>query len=1311
MTVKNGDIVKDDPNSRSQYKTNIVLTSKFEESERDQKSFEPNKSKKKSKHDESDASDEEDGFKYEEDVKQVSYFQLFRYATNKDRGLYAIGLLSAVATGLTTPANSLIFGNLANDMIDLGGLAAGGKSYRADDDAATLLLDKVREFSLQNTYIGIIMLVCSYLSITCFNYAAHSQILTIRSKFFRSILHQDMKWYDFNQSGEVASRMNEDLSKMEDGLAEKVVMFIHYFVSFIGSLVLAFVKGWQLSLVCLTSLPLTFIAMGLVSVATSRLAKKEVTMYAGAAVVAEGALSGIRTVKAFEGEAKELAAYRQSVVAAKLLNIKRNMFSGIGFGMLWFFIYASYALAFWYGVGLVIKGYNDPYYANYDAGTMITVFFSVMMGSMNIGMAAPYIEAFGIAKGACAKVFHIIEQIPIINPIDAGGKKLNEPLTTIEFKDVEFQYPTRPEIPILNRLNLEIHRGQTVALVGPSGCGKSTCIQLIQRFYDPQAGSLYFNGTSLKDIDINWLRSRIGVVGQEPVLFGTSIYENIRYGREDATREEIEAAAAAANAAIFIKKLPKGYDTLVGERGAQLSGGQKQRIAIARALIRDPEILLLDEATSALDTASEAKVQAALEKVSAGRTTIVVAHRLSTVRRADRIVVINKGQVVESGTHQELMELKNHYYNLVTTQLGDDDGSVLSPTGDIYKNFDIKDEDEEEIKVLSEDEDEEEVVADKKLKKKKKVKDPNEVKPMSEVMKMSKPEYLQITIGCISSVIMGCAMPIFAVLFGSILQVLSVKDNDEYVRENSNQYSLYFLIAGIVVGFATFFQIYFFGIAGERLTERLRGLMFETMMRQEVAWFDDKANGTGSLCARLSGDAAAVQGATGQRIGTIIQSISTLALGIGLSMYYEWSLGLVALAFTPFILIAFYMQRTLMAKENMGSAKTMENCTKLAVEVVSNIRTVVSLGREEMFHQSYIAMLIPAVEISKRNTHFRGMVYGLARSLMFFAYAACMYYGTWCVINRGIEFGDVFKVSQALIMGTASIANALAFAPNMQKGVSAAKTIFTFLRRQPMIVDRPGVSRDPWHSEGSVRYDKVEFSYPTRREIQVLKGLNLSVGKGQKVALVGPSGCGKSTCIQLIQRFYDVDEGATLIDERDVRDVSMTNLRNQLGIVSQEPILFDRTIRENISYGDNSRIVTDQEIISACKKSNIHEFIANLPLGYETRMGEKGAQLSGGQKQRIAIARALIRNPKIMLLDEATSALDAESEKVVQDALDAASEGRTTITIAHRLSTVVHSDVIVVLENGVVCEAGDHKQLLGNRGLYYTLYKLQSGAM
>ncbi|KAH8371803.1 hypothetical protein KR093_008900 [Drosophila rubida] len=1302
MTASNGNVVKDDDNRLSQYKTNIVLSESLAANDKERKSFEPNKKKKKSKHDTSEESEEDDG-RPKEDIKPVSFFKMFRYATTKDRVLYFIGFLGAIATGLTTPANSLIFGDLTNDMIDLSGLQEDAK-YVRNDFNSDALLDAVQDFSLKNTYIGIVMLVCSYISVTCFNYAAHSQIMSIRSKFFKSVLHQDMSWYDFHQSGEVASRMNEDLSKMEDGLGEKVVIFVHFIVSFLGAIILAFIKGWQLSLVCLTSMPVTFIAMGFVAIATSKLAKQEVNIYASAAVVAEEALSGIRTVKAFEGESKEVTAYKTKVVAAKDLNIKRNMFSGIGFGLLWFFIYASYALAFWYGVGLVIKGRHEPYFANYDPGTMITVFFSVMMGSMNIGMASPYIEAFGIARGACAKVFHIIEQVPTINPIEPRGKSLHEPLTKIEFRDVEFQYPTRKEIPILQKLNLTIHRGETVALVGPSGCGKSTCIQLLQRYYDPQGGDLYFNGHNIKDLNINWLRSRIGVVGQEPVLFGQSIYENIRYGREEATREDIEAAAAAANAAIFIKKLPKGYDTLVGERGAQLSGGQKQRIAIARALIRDPEILLLDEATSALDTASEAKVQAALEKVSKGRTTIIVAHRLSTVRRADKIVVINSGQIVEAGTHQELMMLRNHYFNLVTTQMGDDDGSVLSPTGDIYKNFDIKDEDDQEIKILHEEEEVEEETTDKKKKKKEK-----EPSPMMGVMRMNQTEWPQITIGCVSSIIMGCAMPVFALLFGSIIQVMQSPD-DDYVRENTNEYSLYFLIAGIVVGISTFMQIYCFGIAGERLTERLRGLMFEAMLKQEVSWFDDRANGTGSLCARLSGDAAAVQGATGQRIGSIIQSIATIVLGIALAMYYEWSLGLVAIAFMPFILISFYLQRTVMAQENMGNAKIMENTTKLAVEVVSNIRTVVSLGREDMFHKNYIDMLTPAVEKSKKNTHYRGIVYGLARSMMFFAYAACMYYGGWCVVNRGLLFGDVFKVSQALIMGTASIASALAFAPNMQKGVTAAQSILKFLERKPLIADSPGVSLKPWHSNGNVLFDKAEFSYPTRQEIQVLKGLVLAVQNGQKVALVGPSGCGKSTCIQLLQRFYDVDAGSVLIDEHDIRQVAISNLRMQIGIVSQEPILFDRTIGENIAYGDNSRMVTEQEIMAATKKSNIHQFIAALPLGYDTRMGEKGAQLSGGQKQRIAIARALIRNPKILLLDEATSALDAESEKIVQEALDAAAEGRTTISIAHRLSTIVDSDVIYVFENGVVCESGTHKDLLQNRGLYYTLYKLQTGA-
>ncbi|KAL9915299.1 multi drug resistance 50 [Glossina fuscipes fuscipes] len=1292
------------------YETNTVLNDRNDENNKTQKTVITNangksfkwwqrKRNKISKKDKNENVDNDKDKDSRDEIQPVGFFQMYRYASRTDQFMYALGILGALATGSTVPFNSLIFGDLANSMIEFAFNTANSTS-QADIDA---LLEAVTTYAFKSTLMGVIMLVCSYISVTLFNYAAQDQIFRLRGKFLRSVLHQDMSWFDFNQSGEVASRMNEDLTKMEDGLGEKVVMFLHFFAAFGGCIVFAFIKGWQLSLVCLSSLPVTFIAMGLVGVVTARLSKQELSIYADAAVIAEEAISSIRTVKAFEGEHREAKAYKDKIVDARKINIKRNLFSGLGFGLLWFFIYSSYALAFWYGVGLVLKNYaGDEHYSNYDPGTMIAVFFSVMMGSMNLGMASPYIEAFGIAKGACAKVFNLIEKEPTINPIKAIGSTLNQPLTVLEFKDVDFHYPTRERMKVLDKLNLKIKRGQTVALVGPSGCGKSTCIQLIQRFYDPQGGAIHFNDVNLKDININWLRERIGVVGQEPILFGTTIYENIRYGREDATREEIEAAARAANALMFINKLPRGLFTMVGERGAQLSGGQKQRIAIARALVRNPEILLLDEATSALDTASEVKVQKALEKASKGRTTIIVAHRLSTIRRADCIVVIFKGQVVETGTHDELMDLKGHYYNLVTSQVGDVEavGSLdMTKENELLNN--AYDEDEEQIKFPRRNDDEDGTEAKENKKK----------EYLWPILKMNRNEWPQIICGCLTSVIMGSAMPLFALLFGSILQILSVRDDPDYVRDNTNIYSLYFVLSGIAVGAATFLQIYSFGFAGEKLIERLRGFMFEAILKMEIAWFDKPSNGTGSLCSRLSGDAAAVQGATGQRIGIVVQALATISLGIGISMYFEWSLGLLALAFAPFILVATFLQRKVMSKEHMGTAKTMEKCTKLAVEVVSNIRTVVSLGREEMFYRLYIEMLGPAVRKAKRNTHYRGFVYGLARSLMYFAYAACMYYGGWCIINKGMEFGDVFIVAQSLIMGTVSIASALAFAPNFQKGLTAAENIYKLLTRSPEIVDRADVDTAPWYAEGNVAYEEVRFSYPARPEILVLRDLSLSVAKGERIALVGQSGCGKSTCIQLMQRFYDVNAGSITIDDKDLRSLSLQNLRRQMGIVSQEPILFDRTISENIAYGDNNRLVSQAEIIEAAKKANIHDFIVSLPLGYENRIGEKGTQMSGGQKQRIAIARALIRNPRVLLLDEATSALDAESESLVQAALDVASEGRTTITIAHRLSTIIDSDVIFVFKDGQISEYGTHRQLLELHGLYFSLYKLQSGSM
>lgn len=413
-----------------------------------------------------------------------------------------------------------------------------------------------------------------------------------------------------------------------------------------------------------------------------------------------------------------------------------------------------------------------------------------MMGSMSLSMSAPFIESFGIAKGAAAKVFSIIASKPKIDTLAAIGDRPDKCEGNIEFKKVKFNYPSRETVKVLQGVTLHIRRGETVALVGSSGCGKSTCIQLIQRFYDPLDGEIEIDGRDIKTLDVTWLRSKIGVVGQEPVLFDTTIYENISYGNELASKEDIENAARAANAHNFIQKLPSGYETLVGEKGVQMSGGQKQRIAIARALVRNPDILLLDEATSALDTASEAKVQTALEKASEGRTTIIVAHRLSTIRKADKIFVLKDGSVVEVGNHKELMAMDGQYKSLVLNQVGsvERDG-LLDETTLATQQID---EDDREIDMMPEE------VIDEKL--------ISASIPLMKILRWNQDEWVYILIGCICSVAVGAAMPFFSIIFGGLIGTLSNPDPD-VVRAETNMYSIYFLIIGIVSGVASFLQV------------------------------------------------------------------------------------------------------------------------------------------------------------------------------------------------------------------------------------------------------------------------------------------------------------------------------------------------------------------------------------------------------------------------------------------------------------------------------------------------------------------------
>ncbi|CAM6101080.1 unnamed protein product [Calypogeia fissa] len=1255
-----------------------------------------------------DVIDEKEKGKNEKEP-MVSFFRLFTYADAFDYLLMAGGTLGAIVHGVAFPVFFLFFGKLLN------GLGGNGGTLTAASSST------VNKYSLYFLRLALAVLGSSWLEVSFWMQTGDRQAAKLRSKYLESLLRQDVAFFDTKTStGDFISSVGSDPLIVQDAISEKVGNFQHYIATFVGGFVVGFTSQWRIALVTIAILPLIAISGGLYAWSLTASTTRAAGAYAEAGSIAEQSIAQVRTVFSFVSENKFIKAYSTALDKTFKYGAQAGLAKGMGLGATYGVLMCCWALLLWYGGVLVRNGTTN-------GGKALSAIFAVIVGGLSLGQAMPNVTAFAKGRAAAYKIFLLIDHEPQINKPDPDAKTLEKVDGRIDLRQVSFAYPSRPDVQIFKDFSLTIPAGKTVAIVGTSGSGKSTVVSLIERFYDPISGEVLLDDHDIKTLDLKWLRGQTGLVNQEPALFATTIGANILYGKDNATQEEIEAAAKTSNAHDFIDQLPLKYETQVGERGIQLSGGQKQRIAIARAMLKNPAVLLLDEATSALDAGSEQIVQEALDRLMVGRTTIVVAHRLSTIRNAESIAVVQEGRIVERGTHDELIARPDGAYSgLVRLQemAATNDSSMKRSTsktsyesrlsrgsrggsyhagGSLSISRSLRASVNRSGSSISTDDVQKGEAGDALVEKD--LMEPQTQGSLTRLFIMSKNEWAYGIGGVIGSMLAGCVNPAFALIIGEVLSAY-YSTNRSQSRRDVAKYALIFAGIGVASPFIYILQHFPLGIVGERLVQRVREKMLAAILRNEMGWFDRDENTSGQILARLNSDATNVRAAIGDRVSVIVQNTTLLVVAFTISLAFQWKLALVMMSTLPLLVLSALSENMFLRGFSGDLNKAYSRASGLAGEAVSNIRTVAAFNAEEKVQALFAAELKGPSARSFWRGQVAGLGFGISQFFMYSTYGLGLWYSGQLEKDGSTSFGPVIKVFLILIVTAFAVAETLALTPDLVKGGQAVDSVFEVLDRKTKIEPEDPNGLQVEKIVGDIELKRVQFAYPSRPDITIFKSLSLKVRSGHSLALVGASGSGKSSVIALIERFYDPLSGQVLIDGKDLKSYNLKSVRKHIALVSQEPALYADTISGNILNGREG--ATEAEVIEAAKAANAHNFISALPQGYNTEVGERGIQLSGGQKQRVAIARAVLKNPAILLLDEATSALDAESEKIVQEALDRLMKGRTTVVIAHRLSTIRGADTIAVVQEGNILEEGTHTELLAKGGGYARLINIQN---
>ncbi|PPD76021.1 hypothetical protein GOBAR_DD27062 [Gossypium barbadense] len=1156
----------------------------------------------------------------------VPFSRLFACADRLDWVLMIVGSVAAAAHGTALVVYLHYFAKIVH-VLGIG--SSLPEPERLDEQ-----IDRFRELALTIVYIAAGVFAAGWIEVSCWILTGERQTAVIRSKYVQVLLNQDMSFFDtYGNNGDIVSQVLSDVLLIQSALSEKVGNYIHNMATFFSGLIIGFINCWEIVLITLATGPFIVAAGGISNIFLHRLAENIQDAYAEAASVAEQmlsleassarleiwekiaasfskAVSYIRTLYAFTNETLAKYSYATSLQATLRYGILISLVQGLGLGFTYGLAICSCALQLWVGRFLVT-------HHRANGGEIITALFAVILSGLGLNQAATNFYSFDQGRIAAYRLFEMISRSS--SGSNQEGNMSPSLQGNIEFRNVYFSYLSRPEIPILSGFYLTVPAKKAVALVGRNGSGKSSIIPLMERFYDPTLGEVLLDGENIKNLKLEWLRSQIGLVTQEPALL-------------------VPGGFRAHDGAFNSQESPKAHSPppeKMQENGLPVDDGDKE-----------PSIRRQDSFEMRLPELPKLDVQSTQRPKSSGSDPeSPVSPLLTSDPKSER-------------SHSQTFS------------------RPLSHSGDIP----MKDKEAHH----------------------------REAPSFWRLAQLSFAEWLYAVLGSIGAAIFGSFNPLLAYVIALIVTAYYRRQEPHHLQDEVDRWCLIIACMGIVTVVANFLQHFYFGIMGEKMTERVRRMMFSAMLRNEVGWFDEEENNADTLSMRLANDATFVRAAFSNRLSIFVQDSTAVLVALLIGMLLHWRLALVAFATLPVLTVSAIAQKLWLAGFSKGIQEMHRKASLVLEDAVRNIYTVVAFCAGNKVMELYRLQLKRILKKSFFHGMAIGFAFGFSQFLLFACNALLLWYTALCVKRRYMDLPTAVKEYMVFSFATFALVEPFGLAPYILKRRKSLTSVFEIIERVPKIEPDDNTALKPPNVYGSIELKNIDFCYPTRPEMLVLSNFSLKVNGGQTLAVVGVSGSGKSTIISLIERFYDPVAGQVLLDGRDLKTYNLRWLRNHLGLVQQEPIIFSTTIRENIIYARHN--ASEAEMKEAARIANAHHFISSLPHGYDTHVGMRGVDLTPGQKQRIAIARVVLKNAPILLLDEASSSIESESSRVVQEALDTLIMGnKTTILIAHRAAMMRHVDNIVVLNGGRIVEEGTHDSLVAKNGLYVRLMQPHFG--